>query len=67
MKFRLADRTFYTPDFNVMLSNFEMEMHEVKGFMEDDAAVKIKVVAEIYPFRFFLAHRVRKQWDIKEV
>jgi hypothetical protein len=52
VKLRLANNTFYTPDFAVMGSAGEMEMHEVKGFWEDDARVKIKVAASLYPFRF---------------
>lgn len=52
VKLRLADNTFYTPDFAVMLVGGLMEMHEVKGFWTDDARVKIKVAADMYPFRF---------------
>lgn len=52
MKFRLADNTFYTPDFAVMRSDGALEMHEVKGFWHDDARVKIKVAAEMYPVEF---------------
>jgi len=52
LKLRLADNTFYTPDFAVMLACGELEVHEVKGFWEDDARVKIKVAAAQYPFRF---------------
>lgn len=52
VKLRLADNTFYTPDFAVMRASGEMEMHEVKGYWQDDARVKIKVAAELYPFRF---------------
>lgn len=52
IKFRLADNTFYTPDFEVMAADGVLEIHEVKGFWEDDARVKIKVAADIYPFRF---------------
>lgn len=52
VKLRLADSTFYTPDFAVMLSDGRMEMHEVKGRWEDDARVKIKVAADQYPFQF---------------
>jgi hypothetical protein len=52
IKLRLADNTFYTPDFAVMLTNGQMELHEVKGYWEDDARVKIKVAADLYPFRF---------------
>ena len=52
LKLRLADNTFYTPDFAVMMASGEIELHEVKGHWEDDARVKIKVAAEQYPFRF---------------
>lgn len=53
IKLRLADNTFYTPDFAVMRSDGVMECHEVKGYWQDDARVKIKVAADSYPFRFF--------------
>lgn len=52
MKLRLADNTFYTPDFAVMASTGQLECHEVKGFWQDDARAKIKVAAEMYPLRF---------------
>lgn len=42
VKLRLADNTFYTPDFAVMRADGTMELHEVKGFWTDDARVKIK-------------------------
>lgn len=62
LKLRLADNTFYTPDFAVMLCNGQMECHEVKGFWAEDARVKIKVAAEMYPFRF-IAIKVRPKRD----
>lgn len=52
MKFRLAPKTFYTPDFAVMNVDGTIELHEVKGFWEDDARVKIKVAADMFPFLF---------------
>ena len=52
VKLRLADNTFYTPDFVVMGANGLIEMHEVKGFWLDDARAKIKIAADMYPFRF---------------
>ncbi len=61
IKLRLADNTFYTPDFAVMLSTGEMEMHEVKGFWADDARVKIKVAADQYPFRFIAVQPLSKK------
>ena len=59
-KFRLADRTWYTPDFCVIPNDMFIEFHEVKAMTtkgkvlcEDDARVKIKVVAEMFPeYRF---------------
>ncbi|MEQ6437199.1 DUF1064 domain-containing protein [Comamonas sp. w2-DMI] len=58
IKLRLADSTFYTPDFAVMLADGRMQIHETKGFWTDDARVKIKVAAELYPFEFLA---IRKQ------
>jgi hypothetical protein len=52
VKLRLADKTFYTPDFAVMSADGVIEMHEVKGYWEDDARAKIKIAADQYPFRF---------------
>ncbi|MBF9234700.1 DUF1064 domain-containing protein [Microvirga alba] len=62
VKLRLADSTFYSPDFAVMLNDGTMEMHEVKGFWQDDARVKIKVASELYPFRF-IALKARAKKD----
>ena len=57
MKFRLADNTFYTPDFAVMLADGQLEMHEVKGFWTDDARVKIKIAADQYPVAFIAVQK----------
>ena len=69
VKLRLADNTFYTPDYAVMLANGQMEMHEVKGFWQDDARAKIKIAAELYPFRFLAARPKAKKdgggWDVE--
>jgi hypothetical protein len=62
IKLRLADNTFYTCDFAVLAADCALEMHECKGFMMDDANVKIKVAASLYPFRFFVA-KARAQRD----
>ena len=69
--FKLAKDTRYTPDFIVLLKDGTLEAHEVKGFMEDDAWVKLKVFAEKFPLRTLLvkakAERDGGGWDIKEV
>ena len=62
LKLRLADNTFYTPDFAVMAADGVIEVHEVKGFWQDDARAKIKIAADMYPFRF-LAIKARAKKD----
>jgi hypothetical protein len=64
---KLGDDCRYTPDFYVVNRESEVEFHEVKGFFRDDAKVKIKVAAEMFPFRFFLAQVVKGGWDVKEI
>jgi len=67
IKFRLADNTYYTPDFVVITNDGMMEVHEVKGFWQDDARVKIKVFAEMYPEFFVVAAMIRGgKWE-KEI
>ncbi len=70
LKLRLADNTFYTPDFFVMRDDCRLECHEVKGFWQDDARVKIKVAAATYPFRFIaVTARTKKNgggWNQEE-
>lgn len=55
LKLRLADNTFYTPDFFIMKSDGQLEAHEVKGHWQDDARAKIKIAADMYPFIFIAA------------
>lgn len=68
MKLRLANRTTYSPDFFVVLPDGSMEQHETKGFMRDDAHVKLKVAASQFPmFTFRLVKRKAGAWIIAEV
>lgn len=61
IKLRLADRTWYTPDFNVVRPDGALWMVEVKGgHWEDDARVKIKVAAEQHPYTFVAVQLVGK-------
>jgi hypothetical protein len=70
LKFRLADNTFYTPDFTVMLADGTLQAHEVKGFWEDDARVKIKVAASLFPIQFIAMKPIAKKhgggWAVEE-
>lgn len=69
LKFRLADNTFYTPDFAVMKADGHMECHEVKGHWQDDARAKIKIAADLYPFHFVAIKAQSKKagggWDVE--
>jgi hypothetical protein len=68
IKLRLADSTFLTPDFAVMLSDCSIELHDCKGFMMEDANVKIKVAASLYPFVFRIVRKAKGGfWDVQEV
>lgn len=62
IKLTLADNTTYRPDFLIVhreTRSFRLE--EVKGHWEDDARVKIKVAARMFPFFNFRALRPRKK------
>lgn len=61
MTFKLADDTRYTPDFMVIEMDGSVVFHETKGFLRDDSYVKIKVCAQMFPFRFVMYQRKAKK------
>jgi hypothetical protein len=68
-KFRLADRTYFTPDYRVWMADREIRFYEVKGgFVRDDAMVKLKVFAELHPmYAVYLAAYARRSWSIRRI
>lgn len=68
---RIGHDTRYTPDFAVLTDDLTLELHEVKGYMRDDARVKLAAAAQMYPFRFLLVRerpkRIGGGWDVQEV
>ena len=60
VRLRLARSTGYTPDFTVILADGGIQFHEVKGFWRDDARVKVKVAAEMYPWAKFIIVTMNK-------
>ena len=65
---KLADDCRYTPDFISLDNDGAMTMWEVKGFMRDDALVKLKVAARNFPmFRFKLVHKENHGWCVEQV
>lgn len=67
IKLILADNTTYTPDFFVVTNDNTIEFHEVKGFWRDDARVKLKVAAALFPwFVFLVIKKDKKNFIIDE-
>jgi hypothetical protein len=65
--FRLANGVVYWPDWTGYTEGQPCAW-EVKGFMRDDAAVKLKVAASLYPeVRWFLVWKEKGEWKQQEV
>ena len=63
VKLRLADGTFYTPDFFVVMEDGLIQIHEVKGHMREAARVRLNVAAERFPWaQFVLVRRPARDW-----
>ena len=67
-RLKLAKDCTYCPDFFIVTKDGSFEVHETKGFMRDDAAVKLKVAVDIFPWwQFKLIKLVKGKWEIKAV
>lgn len=81
IKLKLADNCFFTPDFLVMAKDGVLELHDTKGakkvvrasgvkeavpWIEEDAKIKLKVVAEQFPFRVFAVFKTAEGWQRQE-
>lgn len=66
LNLKLAPKCYYRVDFMVMFKTGQIEFHEVKGFWQDDALVKIKTAAEIFPFRFRAVRLVGGNWEYRD-
>ena len=66
-KLRLAGRCWLLIDFAVR-TRAGVVLIDVKGFMEGDAAVKLKVCAERYPWMpLYLVYYERREWRYRSV
>lgn len=64
---KLADDCRYTPDF-IVIGVATIEAHEVKGFWRDDAKVKIKVAARMFPWiKFIVVQKEGALWKFTSV
>ena len=60
LTFKLAHDTRYTPDFILVRQDGTLHAHEVKGFWRDDAKIKLKTAANLFPWIAFEAVTVGK-------
>lgn len=78
IKLKLADNTHFTPDFIVYAADGVVELHDTKGttkkkradgskvsgpWIEEDAKLKLKIVAEQFPFRVFAVFKTATGWE----
>jgi hypothetical protein len=69
-KLRMADDCWYVVDFLVYTKEGIIEIHEVKGpFIREDAMIKLRGIAERYPFPVYICQRIKKTtgFDIKRI
>ena len=66
MNLRIGDNCFYQTDFLVLLTSGEMQIRETKGWMRDDALVKLRAIAAQFPFRLFVLKLKKGQWEKTE-
>ena len=60
---KVGDDCRYTPDFLLVINLGGLIAYEVKGFMRDDALVKLKTAARQFPWiDFVLVRRVKGEW-----
>lgn len=64
---QLAFDTRYTPDFLIQDLDGSLRLEEVKGFWRDDAKVKTRVCASLYPFPIRVLVLTTAGWEITEV
>jgi hypothetical protein len=65
---KLGDDCRYTPDFVCLTKELSLTVYETKGFMRDDALVKLKTAARNFPiFQFVLVEKKKGEWIEKEI
>ncbi len=49
LSLRISQRGWYRPDFDLWLPDGSLILDETKGYMQEDALVKLKAIAALYP------------------
>lgn len=67
VNFKLAEKCFLKIDFLILKATGELESHDVKGYWTDDALVKMKVAASIFPWPFLAVTKKKKNggWEYR--
>lgn len=60
--FKLADDCRYTPDFVIQDLNGSLRAEETKGFWRDDAKVKVRLFASLFPIPIRVLKKSRDGW-----
>ena len=74
MTLKIADDTRLTVDFLIQMRDGSLQLHDTKGHRKiytDDAKVKMKVAANMFPFEFFVVFPRKESqgagWDVEAV
>jgi hypothetical protein len=67
IKLRLADGAWFKVDFFVMYADGTTEAVEVKGHMREAARVRLRVAADLYPWKFSIARKTKDGWSYEIV
>lgn len=65
---KIADDCRLTMDFNYINENGNWVFVDVKGFQREDALIKVKVAARLFPhLKFVIVKRAKIGWEVTEV
>lgn len=66
LAFRVGKSCFWHADFLVQVADGTLEIHDCKGFAQDDAVVKARAVADEFPFDVYHVTFSKKAgWKMK--
>ena len=63
--FKLANDTRYTPDFVIQERDGSLRAEETKGFWRDDAKVKVKLFAALFPLPISVLQLKDGRWLVQ--
>ena len=66
IRLKLANGAWFKPDFAVLHCNGTLEFREIKGYWREAARVRIKVAADLYPFKFVAIKDDGGMWQVEK-